>query len=85
MDGKTLRGIHGEDVPGVHLRAAYVHQTGIVIDQQATKGKGQEREAVAALPERLPLEGRVATGDAQFTHRRLSGLVVVKGGTPLGR
>lgn len=85
VDGKTLRGIHGEEVPGVHLLAAYVHQTGIVIDQQATKGKGQELEAVAALLERLPLEGRVVTGDAQFTHRELSDLVVVKGGTTSGR
>jgi hypothetical protein len=85
VDGKTLRGIHGEEVPGVHLIAAYVHQTGMVIDQQATKGKGQELEAVAALLERLPLGGRVVTGDAQFTQRELSDLVVVKGGTTSGR
>lgn len=24
VDGKTLRGIHGEQVPGVHLVAVYV-------------------------------------------------------------
>lgn len=27
-DGKTLRGIHGEQMPGVHLVAAYAHQAG---------------------------------------------------------
>jgi hypothetical protein len=26
IDGKTLRGIHGEEIPGVHLVAAYAHQ-----------------------------------------------------------
>jgi hypothetical protein len=84
VDGKTLRGIHGEEVPGVHLIAAYGHQTGIVVDQQAAKGKGQELEGVAALLERLPLQGRVVTGDAQFTQRGLSEQVVAKGGTSSG-
>src|SRR5712691_3908936 len=27
IDGKTLRGIHGEEIPGVHLVAASAHQT----------------------------------------------------------
>lgn len=34
LDGKHLRGIHGEAVPGVHLVAAYAHQTGAVLDQK---------------------------------------------------
>src|SRR5262252_4020546 len=28
LDGKTLRGIHGDAVPGVHLVAAYAHEAG---------------------------------------------------------
>lgn len=34
LDGKHLRGIHGEQVPGVHLLAAYAHRTGAVLDQK---------------------------------------------------
>jgi hypothetical protein len=34
LDGKHLRGIHGEQVPGVHLVAAYAHRTGAVLDQK---------------------------------------------------
>ena len=34
LDGKHLRGIHGEAVPGVHLVAAYAHRTGAVLDQK---------------------------------------------------
>ena len=39
VDGKTLRGIHGEQLPGVHLVAAYAHQSGIVVGQQAVGEK----------------------------------------------
>lgn len=34
LDGKTLRGIHGEAVPGVHLVAAFVHDRGDVLGQK---------------------------------------------------
>ncbi len=34
LDGKTLRGIHGETVPGVHLVAAYAHERGCVLVQK---------------------------------------------------
>lgn len=84
VDGKTLRGIHGEEVPGVHLVAALTHQSGLVIDQQATEGKGQELAAVHALLERLPLKGRIVTGDALLAQRDCSVKVVEKGGTISG-
>jgi len=84
VDGKTLRGIHGEEIPGVHLVAAYAQQSGLVVGQQAAAGKGQELAAVAALLERLPLQGRVVTGDAHFAQRELSRQVVTKGGTTSG-
>lgn len=84
VDGKTLRGIHGEHVPGVHLVAAYAQQSGLVVGQQAAAGKGQELAAASALLERLPLRGRVVTGDALLAQRELSQTVVGKGGTILG-
>ena len=39
IDGKALRGIHGDQLPGVHLVVAYAHQAGIVVGQQAVGGR----------------------------------------------
>ena len=81
IDGKRLRGIHGEQLPGVHLVAAYAHQTGIVLGQQAVAHKRNELEAVYRLLSRLDLKDRVVTGDAQFTQRKVCQRIVAKGGT----
>lgn len=80
IDGKTLRGIHGEHLPGVHLVAAYAHQQGVVVGQEPSPGKGRERTAAWALMERLPLSGRVVTGDALYANRDFCEAVVAKGG-----
>lgn len=84
IDGKTLRGIHGEEMPGVHLVAAYAHQTRVVLAQAETVGKGHELAGVqavlAALPRQL-LSGRVVTGDALLAQRALCRQIVRKGGT----
>jgi len=81
IDGKRLRGVHGEQLPGVHLVAAYAHQSGIVLGQQAVAHKKNELEAVYQLLARLDLKGRVVTGDAQFTQREVCQRTVAKGGT----
>ena len=81
IDGKRLRGIHGEQLPGVHLVAAYAHQSGIVLGQQAVAHKKNELEAVYQLLARLDLKDRVVTGDAQFTQRKVCQRIVAKGGT----
>src|SRR5258708_13735981 len=39
IDGKALPGIHGEQLPGVRLVAAYDVQTGLVLAQQGGKAK----------------------------------------------
>jgi hypothetical protein len=84
LDGKTLRGIHGEEIPGVHLVAVYAHQSRVVLAQAETVGKGHELAGVqavlAALPARL-LSGRVVTGDALVAQRALCRQLVRKGGT----
>ena len=81
VDGKTLRGIHGRRLPGVHLVAAYAHQSGIVVGQQAVGKKQGELAALAGLLEQLDLRGKVVTGDAQFTQRRECQRIVAQGGT----
>ena len=84
IDGKTLRGIHGEEVPGVHLVAAFAHQTRMVLAQAATEGKGHElagvKAVLATLPERI-LSGHVVTGDALLAQRELCRQILAKGGT----
>lgn len=81
VDGKTLRGIHGKELPGVHLVAAYAHQKGIVVGQEAVGEKENELGAVGKLLEHLDLRGLVVSGDAQFAQREVCRKVVAKGGT----
>jgi len=80
VDGKTLRGIHGEGLPGVHLVAAYGHQSGIGVGQQAVGEKENELGAIAGLLDQLNLRDHVVTGDALFTQRKVCRQVVEKGG-----
>lgn len=76
VDGKTLRGVHGAGVPGVHLVAAYTHQAGAVLAQVRTGGKGQELAAAKAVLREVPLAGRLVTGDALLTQRELCEQIV---------
>jgi len=81
LDGKTLRGIHGEEIPGVHLISAFAHQSGIVLGQRAAPGQGQELEAVKAVLESLDLKGQIVTGDALLAQRDICRKIGEKGGS----
>ncbi len=37
IDGKALRGIHGEEIPGVRLVAAYALEANLVVEQFPVK------------------------------------------------
>jgi DDE_Tnp_1-associated/Transposase DDE domain len=80
VDGKALRGIHGDAVPGVHLVAAYAHRAGAVLAQLRTAGKGHELAAAEGLLGEAPLAGRVVTGDALLTQRTVCETVVAREG-----
>ena len=80
LDGKTLRGIHGEGVPGVHLVSAYAHQAQAVLAQVRAPGKGQELAAARAVLTEVPLAGRLVTGDALLTQREVCAQVVAAEG-----
>jgi hypothetical protein len=80
LDGKTLRGIHGDELPGVHLVAAYAHAAGAVLGQAPSAGKGHELAAAEAVAAAVPLAGRVVTGDALLTQRDLCVQIVTGGG-----
>lgn len=81
LDGKTLRGIHGEEIAGVHLISAFAHQRGIVLAQRAAPGKGKELEAVRAVLESLDLRGQIVTGDALLAQRDICRTIKQKGGS----
>jgi hypothetical protein len=80
LDGKTLRGIHGDEVPGVHLVAAYAHEAGVVLAQVAAPGKGQVLAAATTLLDTVPLAGRIVTADALLTQRARCNQIVGHGG-----
>lgn len=80
LDGKTLRGVHSEAVPGVHLVGAHAHRAGAILAQVRSAGKGRELEAVERVLAEVDVAGRFVTGDALLTQRELSRRIVAGGG-----
>jgi len=80
VDGKTLRGVQGDQLPGVHLLAAYAHEAGVVLGQLAVPDKTNEHKAALQLLNLIPMKGTLVTGDAMFCQRDLSKKVRKKGG-----
>ena len=79
IDGKSLRGIHGGELPGVDLVPVCTQQSGLTLAQ-----KGGEKQAELSVAQELPaqvdLTGKVVTGDALYARRNLSRQVVEQGG-----
>ena len=80
LDGKTLRGIHGEEIAGVHLVAAFAHGSGAVVGQAQSPGKGQELAAGREVLSEPTVRGRVLTLDALYATRGFCGEVAKGGG-----
>lgn len=68
IDGKSLRGSTGEQLPAVHLVAGYAHEARVVLAQLRVDSKTNEHKAALQLLGLLPLTGTVVTADAMFTH-----------------
>jgi hypothetical protein len=85
IDGKTLRGTQGHEVPGVHVLAAYAHEARMVLDQVPVDAKTNEHKAALELLELIPLKGKLVTGDAMFCQRDLSRKIRKKGDIGSGR
>ena len=81
IDGKTLRGTipHGQ-TRGVHLVAAYLPASCVVLAQLAVDTKENEIVVMPTLLAQLDLRGMVVTGDAMQAQRGLSMQVVEAGG-----
>jgi hypothetical protein len=80
VDGKTLRGIHGEQLPGVHLVAVYALQAQAVLAEMAADGKGKEIAAAKAALAKVPLSGHPVLADALLTQREVCEQIVAAGG-----
>ncbi len=80
VDGKAVRGVERDGVPGVYLVSVYAHAAAAVIGQLRTPGKGHELSAARTLLAQTPLSGQVVTGDALLTDRALCAQVVAAGG-----
>ena len=79
IDGKTLRGSQGHQLPGVHLLAAFSARLGLPVTQvQTGRGPGGELAAADALLAQLDLAGVVVTGDALFAQRELCAKITKK-------
>ncbi len=85
LDGKTLRGTQGHQVPGVHLLAAYAHEAQVVLDQIPVDAKTNEHKTALQMLDLIPLEGKLVMGDAMFCQRDLSRKIRKKGGIGSGR
>jgi predicted transposase YbfD/YdcC len=81
LDGKTLRGTiaYGES-RGLHLLAAYLPGKGVTLFQVAVDVKENEIVAAPKVLKLLDLQGKIVTGDAMFTQRALSLLIVTAKG-----
>lgn len=80
VDGKTLRGVQGHEIPGVHLLAAFAHEAKLVLEQIPVDGKTNEHKTALKLLNLIPLKGKVVVGDAMFCQRDLSMKISKKGG-----
>ena len=80
LDGKTLRGSAGYEVPGVHLLAVYAPKVAGVVGQLRVGGKTNEHKAALELLGVLPLAGKVVTGDAMFCQKDVCAKVLEGGG-----
>lgn len=81
IDGKSMRGtIEPGQTRGVYLLAVYAPDSGVVLNQVNIEQKANEISAAPTVLSGLDLHGTLVTGDALFTQRELSQLIIEAGG-----
>lgn len=80
LDGKTLRGASGYQLPGVHVLAAYAHEAHAVLAQMPVQATTNEHKTALEMLALLPVKGHVVLGDAIFCQRDLSKEIVRRDG-----
>ncbi|MBV8315939.1 MAG: ISAs1 family transposase [Planctomycetaceae bacterium] len=79
LDGTTARGSRDGDAPGVHWVSASAPDVQAVLAQLRVDAKTNEHKAALELLGVLPIQGKIVTGDAMFTHRDLCAEVIAGG------
>lgn len=85
VDGKRLRGTQGDQLPGVHLLAAYAHEAKQTLGTVAVNADTNEHKAALAWLDILDVSDTLVMGDAAFCQRDLSEKVLKKGAIISGR
>ena len=81
IDGKKIRGTLSPTRPGgVYLLGAYLPHAGLMLFQVEISNGQAELTRAPQLLNALDLQGKVVTGDAEFTQRNLSAQIVAAGG-----
>jgi predicted transposase YbfD/YdcC len=83
MDGKVLRGTlkhEKEGQPEVYTLSLYECETGIVIDQKAYKGRGEEKSVGLAMLHPALVKGRIFTTDALHSYRKFCTTIHINNG-----
>ena len=70
IDGKTVRGTVGRDLPGVHVLSAFNVGRGLVLASAPVEKTNEAKSAEGLLAD-LDLKGASVTGDAPFAHNSL--------------
>lgn len=81
LDGKTVRGSREDELPALHVLAAFVCELGIVATQHPVEDKTNKIPVARDVLTDLTLQGVVVTADALHTQRETTELIVEKGGT----
>lgn len=80
LDGKTLRGaLNPESQRQVHILAAYLPATGLVLQQVVVNDHENEISAAPHLLTQLALRGQIVMADALHTQRRFAQSVLAAG------
>ena len=78
IDGKTHRRSRGKDQPPLHLVSAFATQVSLVLGQQATSEKSNEKTAIPELLQTLALKGCIVTLDAMGTQASIAEQIQVQ-------
>lgn len=79
LDGKTSRRSGKVDTTPLHLVSAFAAGAGVVLGQQATKQKSNEKTAIPELLATLALEGCIVTIDAMGTQPSIAQAIRERG------
>jgi hypothetical protein len=81
LDGKVLRGSKHGDYPGILVLSAFLTELdGVIAQEKVPFKKGNEATLALRLLDQVSLKGRLVTGDAALTQRKICKKIIEGGG-----